>query len=130
MAAVTRSTRSTLDDRRHTRQTRMPRTRLLSNLCRAAAFAIALAGIAGAAGALDDLIPGRVAAAEGDACPALTQIKYPFISCEANEYGGTTLRLPGQPAPLVCHLRLADGSCGASPQEWQLDMPLIGPPPE
>ena len=51
----------------------------------------------GLAGALDDLSPGRVPAAAGGACPALTQIKYPFITCEANEYGGTTLRLPDQP---------------------------------
>jgi len=121
MATVTRKA---LDDRLHARRTWTSRPGLFSKL---AACSVALAGIAGGAGALDNLSPESVDAAAGGACPALTRIKYPFITCEVNAYGGTTLRLPGHEAPLACHLRLADGSCGASPEEWQLDMPHIGP---
>jgi hypothetical protein len=85
--------------------------------------------LAGPAMALDTISPSAVSAATGD-CPVLTGIKYPWISCEANEHGGVTLALPSQPAPKACNLRLADGECAASPREWQLDMPVIGPGPD
>jgi hypothetical protein len=64
-----------------------------------------------------------------NSCPALTRAKYPFIECSSNEYGGVTLSMPGQPAPVECHLRLANGDCAASPEVWRLAIPLIGPGP-
>jgi hypothetical protein len=57
---------------------------------------------------------------EANACPELTQVKYPFITCTANESGGVTLSIPGQPAPLECYMRLTNttGECAASPEPW------------
>jgi hypothetical protein len=78
------------------------------------------------------LLTASVALAAEDAansCPALTQAKYPFIECASNEYGGVTLSIPGQPAPMACNLRLANGDCAASTELWRLDIPLIGPYP-
>ncbi len=88
---------------------------------------LVLGGLAAPIAALDDLSPTAVMKAEGDMCPELTRIKYPWLRCRANEYGGTTLVLPSQPPPLPCNLRLANGDCAASPEVWQLDMPVIGP---
>jgi hypothetical protein len=84
----------------------------------------------GPAAALEDLSPTSVSAAQGDACPELTAIKYPWLSCRANAFGGVTLALPGQPAPLECRLRLPSGECAASPREWRFEMPIIGPAPK
>jgi hypothetical protein len=124
MAAV-----SKLDDRSSPKNLRARvATRSGRLLALAAATALALAA-AGSAGALEGLSPAQVSAAEGGACPALTQIKYPWISCQANEYGGVTLSSPSLQAPLACYLRLADGTCAASPEAWQLEAPIIGPGP-
>ena len=68
-----------------------------------------------------------VAAAEDNACPKLTQTKYPFLTCEPNDYGGVTLRMPGYTPPLACHQRMPDGECAASPEPWQLPIPKFGP---
>ena len=88
---------------------------------------LVLGGLAAPIAALDDLSPTAVMKTEGDMCPELTRIKYPWLRCRANEYGGPTLVLPSQPPPLPCNLRLANGDCAASPEVWQLDMPVIGP---
>jgi hypothetical protein len=77
----------------------------------------ACAGLAGSASALETLGPMSVAQGE---CPALTSVKYPFIRCSENEYGGLTLTIPGQPAPLACNMLLPDGECAAGPYEWDL----------
>lgn len=66
------------------------------------------------------------AADDANACPALTQVKYPFITCAANEHGGVTLSIPGQPAPLACHLLLGNGACAASEKPWDIDVLEVG----
>jgi hypothetical protein len=83
-----------------------------------AAAVLAVAGFAVPVAALDDLTPTAIEEQGGDVCPALTAIKYPWLSCRANEFGGTTLSLPSQPAPLKCHLKLRNGECAASPKPW------------
>lgn len=109
------------------------RTRMTIGIVASALVAapLMLGGLAAPVAALDDLSPTAVAKApakdKGDVCPELTRIKYPWLSCRANEYGGTTLVLPSQPPPLPCNLRLANGDCAASPEVWQLDMPVVGP---
>ena len=86
-----------------------PLTRRLA----AAGFATVLA-VAGST-----LTPSAsLADAHENACPELTQAKYPFIQCTANEHGGVTLSIPEQPAPLECHMRLNTGGCAASPEPW------------
>ena len=92
--------------------------------------ALGLLLAAGSASALEDLSPGALKAAPGDACPALTQIKYPWLTCQANEFGGVSLSAPGEAAPLVCHLRLRDGRCAASPNDWHFIVPVLNPPPD
>lgn len=91
------------------------------------AFGLLLA--AGSASALEDLSPGSVPATAAGSCPALTQIKYPWITCQGNEYGGVSLSVPSEPAPLACHLRLRDGACAASPEEWIFQIPVLNPTP-
>jgi hypothetical protein len=101
------------------------------------AFAVALTfgvtllvgGLAAPAAALDDISPTAMGS-EGSACPTLTSVKYPWLGCTANEFGGVTLSLPGQPAPLECRMRLPSGECAASPNEWRFEMPIIGPGPK
>ena len=58
-------------------------------------------------------------AAEDNACPKLTQAKYPFLTCEPNTHGGVTLRMSGHTPPLACHLRRPNGECAASPEPWR-----------
>lgn len=84
---------------------------------------VAAAGIALAGSAL----LATSASADENACPKLTQAKYPFLTCEPNAYGGVTLRMPGYKAPLECHQRMPDGECAASPQPWQYPIPRYGP---
>lgn len=109
------------------------RTRMTIGIVTSALVAapLMLGGLAAPVAALDDLSPTVVAKArakdKGDVCPELTRIKYPWLGCRANEYGGTSLVLPSQPPPLPCNLRLANGDCAASPEVWQLDMPVVGP---
>ena len=82
--------------------------------------ALALAGHALPAIALDDIAIGGEAGAAVSAagCPELTRVKYPWASCEPNEWGGVSLRATAQPAPLECRLRLPNGRCAADPQPW------------
>ena len=59
------------------------------------AAAAILVGVAGSASALDGvpLSTGEGEAAEPsqNGCPALTQIKYPFLSCRRDDYGNVVL---------------------------------------
>ena len=89
--------------------------RTLANLIALAALVIAGSSVL-----------ASVASAEENLCPKLTQTKYPFITCEANSYGGVTLRMPNQPPPLACHQLMPDGDCAASPWIWQLPIPRFG----
>ena len=84
---------------------------------------IAILGIAGPAtpaAALDDIAIGSAAApsVSENGCPELTRIKYPWATCEPNAWGGVSLGLPDQPAPLECRLRLPNGRCAAAPEAW------------
>ena len=92
-------------------------------MIRTLAVLTAFVGLAIAGGSL----LASVASAEDNACPKLTQTKYPFLTCEPNAYGGVTLRLPGHTPPLECHQRMPDGDCAASPWIWQLPIPKFGP---
>jgi hypothetical protein len=76
--------------------------------------------------ALDTVSPSAVLAPAGDACPELTAIKYPWLACRENEFGGVSLVLPSQPAPLACHLLMPNGECAASGTEWGIG-PMIPP---
>jgi hypothetical protein len=92
-------------------------------LARVVAYSIAvlaLTVLAMPATALDDIAVGggAGAAASTSACPELTRVKYPWASCEPNEWGGVSLRAAGQPAPLECRLRLPNGKCAAAPEPW------------
>lgn len=80
-------------------------------------------GVGGAASALETLEPSSASTGE---CPALTAVKYPFVTCEENQYGGLTLSIPDQPAPKECNMKLPDGGCAAGPYEWSL-VPQIPP---
>ena len=90
------------------------------------------------------LLTASTAAADhhegANACPELTQTKYPFVTCTPNDYGGVALSIPGLPAPLVCHLLVDNGDCAASfdvwrlapfrsPKTWPRDIPHIAPWP-
>ncbi len=92
------------------------RARRALALVPAAGFLVA--GLALPASALDSVDPAEVRTPSGDACPELTAIKYPWITCLENEYGGVTLMLPEQPAPPECHWLMPDGECAASEHEW------------
>jgi hypothetical protein len=87
-------------------------------LVSAAAAGLAVGALASTATALETLSPAEVKAPVGDACPELTAVKYPWVTCRANEHGGVTLLLPSQPAPRECNWRMPDGSCAASEREW------------
>ena len=108
----------------HDRSKRRPGHLLVGLL---GAFGLLLA--AGSASALDDLSPQALKPTAGNACPALTQVKYPWLTCTANAYGGVTLSAPSEPAPLECHLRYRDGTCAASPEPWPLIAPVLNPSP-
>jgi hypothetical protein len=84
----------------------------------AGAAALLAAGSAAPALALETVSPRSVQEPAGDVCPALTAIKYPWLSCRGNDYGGVTLMLPDQPAPPACNWRLPSGVCAASEEEW------------
>ncbi len=64
-----------------------------------AALLGALALAAAPATALDDIAIGGAASAQVGACPALTAINYPWVTCTPNAFGGVTLSASGQPAP-------------------------------
>lgn len=89
--------------------------------------ALALLAVVAGLALLGSIGMASVASAEDDACPKLTQTKYPFLTCEPNAYGGVTLRMPGHEAPLECHQRMPDGDCAASPWPWLLPIPRFGP---
>ncbi len=78
--------------------------------------AVALA--APPATALDDIAIGGAASQQAGACPALTEIKYPWATCTPNAFGGVALGAPGQPAPPECSLRMSTGECAAAPTVW------------
>ena len=102
---------------RQSRQSRQAGIRRLKLVILAVAACFALLLGASPAAALDDIsIGGSSPTAEG-ACPALTQIKYPWVTCSANSHGGVTLTA-GQPAPLACRLTLDSGACAADPNPW------------
>jgi len=84
-----------------------------------------LAAFAGLAIAGSSLLASAVAA-EDNACPKLTQAKYPFLTCEPNTYGGVTLRMSGYTPPLECHLRVPSGECAASPEPWRPPFGVFG----
>ena len=84
-----------------------------------------LAAFAGLAIAGSSLLASAVAA-EDNACPNLTQAKYPFLTCEPNTYGGVTLRMSGYTPPLECHLRVPSGECAASPEPWRPPFGVFG----
>jgi hypothetical protein len=102
----------------------------LAGALSALAVALLAGGFAASASALDDISIGAGDSAGAGACPALTQIKYPFLSCTPNAYGGVTLSMPGQPAPLECHLRAVSGECAADPSPWGLGIHVGPPDPE
>ena len=81
---------------------------------------LGIAGPAAPAAALDDIaIGGAEAPAESQSsCPELTQIKYPWATCQPNAWGGVSLGASNQPAPLECRLRLPNGVCAAAPEPW------------
>lgn len=93
----------------------------------AASAGLALLGVALPGSALESVEPLSVKAAS-DGCPALTAIKYPWLGCSPNEYGGVTLSQPSPPRIETCEWRLPDGECAASPREWNL-VPMIPPRP-
>ena len=83
-----------------------------------AATGLALGGLAAPATALETISLETVKAPAAGSCPALTAIKYPWLSCREGEYGGVTLVAPSQPPPPECHMRLPGGECAASPKPW------------
>ena len=81
---------------------------------------LGIAGPAAPAAALDEIaIGGAEASAESQSsCPELTQIKYPWATCQPTAWGGVSLGASNQPAPLECRLRLPNGDCAAAPEVW------------
>ena len=81
---------------------------------------LGIAGPAAPAAALDDIAIGaaEASAGSGSGCPKLTQIKYPWATCQPNAWGGVSLSVPDQPAPLECRLRLPNGRCAADAEAW------------
>ena len=81
---------------------------------------LGIAGPAAPAAALDDIAIGgaEASAASQTGCPKLTQIKYPWATCQPNAWGGVSLSVPDQPAPLECRLRLPNGQCAAAAEAW------------
>jgi hypothetical protein len=75
---------------------------------------------AGPALALDaiDLSPTRAAAADGDTCPELTRIKYPWSDCGKGFALGFTEGEFGEPPASQCRLYLRGGICAATTQPW------------
>ena len=91
-----------------------------------ATFRFLLSSRTGAGFALaTGLLVGSSVAADSHACPELTRTKYPFLSCQANAYGGVTLGMTGYEAPAECELRKPDGQCAASPEAWKLPPVLL-----